>query len=47
MKRNNQPEGVGDILGSLGLNLDEVNNFVDAARQLRKVNPCLRFDMAS
>lgn len=45
MKRSNQPEGVGDILSSIGLNLDEVNNFVEAGRQLRKVNPCLRFDM--
>lgn len=46
MKRNNKPEEIGDILSSLGLNLTEVNNFVDAGRQLRKVNPCLRFDMA-
>ena len=47
MKRNNKPEELREILGSLGLNLDEVNNFVDAGRQLRKVNPCLRFDMDS
>lgn len=45
MKRSNQPEDLGYILGSIGLNLDEVNNFVDAGRQLRKVIPCLRFDM--
>lgn len=45
MKRKNEPEGVADILSSLGLNVDEVKNFVEAGRQLRKVNPSLRFDM--
>lgn len=46
MKRKNEPEGVADILSSLGLNLNEVNNFVEAGRQLQKVNPPLRFDMS-
>lgn len=45
MKRKNEHEELVDILDSLGLNLNEVNNFVDAGRQLRKFNPCLKFYM--
>ena len=45
MKRKNEPEDIGDILKSLGLNLEEVNNYVEAGREFRKINPPLRFDM--
>lgn len=46
MKRNHNPESISSILlRDIGMNLDEVGSLVEAGRQLRKVNPSLRFDM--
>ncbi len=45
MKRKNEAESLSDILKEVGMDFNEMTSFVDAGRELRKINPSLRFNM--